>query len=65
MNVLPVEELVSNTSSTSNRESQITVLKDAMRSTVAPLRNFSETGFEVSLKAKKYGRCLPELASYF
>lgn len=40
------------------------MLKEAMRSILAPLRNSSETAFDVSLKGGKDWRCFPKLVSY-
>lgn len=40
------------------------MLKEAMRSKLAPLRNCAATGFEFSLRARKIWRCYSKLVSY-
>lgn len=64
LEVLPLEKLTSNTSSTSNGEGRAAVLEEAIRSMGAPLRRCSKTRFEVSLKAGKVCRCFSKLVSY-
>lgn len=64
LKVVPLEKLISHTSSTSSQNDQITGLKKAVHSILAPLRNFSETGFRVFLKDRKVWRCSPEVVPY-
>lgn len=64
LEVVTLEKLMSHTSSASIRKERITVLREVMRSILKPLRNCSETGFQVSLKIGKVLRFLWRLVSY-
>lgn len=51
--VVPLETLISYTSSSNSRNERISVLSLQMLSLLEPLRGSTETGFELTLKLRK------------
>lgn len=61
---VPLVKMVSHKFSMSTRKRGTTVVKEAVRSTSALLKNCSEAGFEFSLIAQRTWRCVSILAPY-